>query len=193
MKDVSVSEFLQEMSDVKPLPKDNHRYNNKPSTVTEAQLARQKAAEMSLEEDENYLATEYVEFIKPMDLMEYKKPGVQEGVFKKLRLGKYDVDAVLNLHHLSLKQARNALFEFVKDCLKRNIRTVLIQHGTGKDSKPHPAVLKSYVNKWLQQIPEVLAFHTAIKAHGGYGASYLLLRKSDEKKQQNRERHSARK
>ncbi|TMO58770.1 Smr/MutS family protein, partial [Pseudoalteromonas aurantia] len=53
-------------------------------------------------------------------------------------------------------------------------------------------VLKSYTNKWLQEMPQVLAFHSALKCHGGSGSTYVLLRKSDEKKQENRERHAKR-
>ena len=50
------------------------------------------------------------------------------------------------------------------------------------------AKIKSYVNHWLREIPEVLAYHSAQRHHGGVGAVYVLLRKSEQKKQQNRER-----
>jgi hypothetical protein len=38
----------------------------------------------------------------------------------------------------------------------------------------------------------VLAFHSAQRHHGGYGACYVLLRKNAEKRQDNRERHARR-
>jgi len=50
----------------------------------------------------------------------------------------------------------------------------------------------SYTNKWLQEIDCVLAFHSAMRHHGGSGATYVLIKKSDEKKSENRERHSKR-
>lgn len=69
---------------------------------------------------------------------------------------------------------------------------VLIRHGIGFKNKKHPGVLKSYTNKWLQELEQVLAFHSAQKQHGGSGATYVLIKKSDEKKIENRERHSKR-
>jgi DNA-nicking Smr family endonuclease len=38
----------------------------------------------------------------------------------------------------------------------------------------------------LREIPEVLAFHSALKQNGGMGAVYVLLKKSDSEKQKNR-------
>ena len=64
----------------------------------------------------------------------------------------------------------------------------MILHGKG-DRSSTPALLKSYVNKWLPALPQVMAFHSAQRHHGGAGAMYVLLKKSDDKKQENRERH----
>ncbi|AWB68078.1 DNA endonuclease SmrA [Saccharobesus litoralis] len=183
--------FMQEMADVKPISQEKSvaKVKDKPSL---AQLARREAAEQELLDDPNNLSTEYVEPVDPYDVLAYKKDGVQEGVFKKLRLGQYQIETNLNLHHHSVKEARREIFNFVQDCYKRNIRTINLVHGIGKDSKPYPAILKSHINKWLQELDCVLAFHSAIKAHGGYGATYVLLKKSEEKKRENRERHARR-
>ena len=61
-------------------------------------------------------------------------------------------------------------------------------HGKGEDSAT-PARLKSYTNAWLRQLPEVLAFHSAQRRHGGYGATYVLLRKNEVARSDTRERH----
>ncbi|NTS78423.1 DNA endonuclease SmrA [Catenovulum sp. SM1970] len=180
--------FQQEMADVKPLTQDKQNLTNK-TEPSLAQQARKEAAEQELEDDPNNLSTEYIEPVDPFDVIEYKKSGVQEGVYRKLRLGQYQIDANLNLHHFSVREARRELFNFIQESYQKSIRSLLIVHGVGKDSKPYPAVLKSHVNKWLTEMDCVLAFHTAIKAHGGYGATYVLLRKSEEKKRENRERH----
>jgi DNA-nicking Smr family endonuclease len=50
-------------------------------------------------------------------------------------------------------------------------------------------VLKSYTAKWLIDMPQVMAYHSAQRHHGGAGALYVLVRKSERKKQENRERH----
>ena len=120
-----------------------------------------------------------------MSLLSFKRPGVQNGVFRNFRLGKYGIDARLDLHKMSVEQARKELFQFVIDCLTNDIRSALVTHGKGEGRKT-PAILKSYVAFWLPQIPDVLAFHTAQKQHGSYGATYILLRKSNNKKKETR-------
>ncbi|ESP95374.1 MULTISPECIES: DNA endonuclease SmrA [Pseudoalteromonas] len=185
--------FLASMGDVVPLAQDNRaQLEKQKSQPTEAQLARREAAQKELDFDPNFLSTEYVDLLDPHDQLGYKKDGVQEGVYKNLRLGKYQIDATLDLHGKSFVEARQALFEFVVDCQKRNIRVLLIRHGIGLKSKPFPAILKSYCNKWLQEMPNVLAFHSALTCHGGSGSTYTLLKKSEEKKLENREIHAKR-
>ncbi|GAK86939.1 hypothetical protein JCM19238_4548 [Vibrio ponticus] len=44
----------------------------------------------------------------------------------------------------------------------------------------------------LTQINDVQCVHSAQRFHGGTGAVYVLLRKSDDKKLENRERHQKR-
>ncbi|RVU41782.1 DNA endonuclease SmrA [Rheinheimera riviphila] len=181
--------FLQEMADVKRLKTDVLTDENGEHQPTLAQLARRKAAELEPEYDANYLRLEYVDLVAPDEVLAYKKDGVQEGVYKNLRLGKYQIDATLMLLGKNLTDARRALFEFVADCHQRGIRTLLVHHGMGRDSKPQPAILKSYTYQWLKQIPAVLACHTAQKTHGSYAATYVLLQKNTEQKRENRDRH----
>lgn len=83
------------------------------------------------------------------------------------------------------------LLQFVRDCQERDIRAVLVLHGKGERSQPQ-ALLKSYVSAWLPRIPEVMAIHSAERRHGGSGALYVLLKKSERKKAENRERHMRR-
>ncbi|ADT67926.1 Smr domain (Small MutS Related) containing protein [Pseudoalteromonas sp. SM9913] len=135
---------------------------------------------------------EPLELLDPFAILSFKKEGVQSAVFKNVRLAKYQLDATLDLHGQLLKNAHASLLAFVQDCHQRNIRMVLVRHGIGIKNKTKPGILKSYVNQWLQTIPCVLAFHTALRQHGGSGATYVLLKKSDDKKHQNREIHSKR-
>lgn len=180
--------FRKELEGVKPLEQKRVSTRYSSQGPSEAQLARRQAATTDLKRDENLLTTEYVEMVDPHDIIEYKRPGVQEGVYRKLRLGKYSIDAVLDLHRKTVEQSRKEVFEFIKECTRMGLRTVMILHGKG-DRSQQPALLKSYVNKWLPNLPEVMAFHSAQKHHGGAGAMYVLLKKNAEKKQENRERH----
>ncbi|BBN80929.1 Smr domain-containing protein [Pseudoalteromonas sp. A25] len=185
--------FLASMGDVTPLAQTNQvELTNLKHSPTIAQLEKRRAAQQEIDFDANFLSTEYVDLVDPHDLLAYKKSGVQEGVYKNLRLGKYQIDATLDLHGKSFHQARGAIFEFVLDCQQRNIRVLLIRHGNGLKSKPFPAILKSYINKWLKEMPQVLAYHSALSCHGGSASTYVLLKKSQEKKLENRELHAKR-
>ncbi len=185
--------FAEFMGDVTPLAKaDTINHFGRAAQPTLAQQEKRKAAEQAIILDDNLLASEHVELLDPHDFLSFKKSGVQEGVFKNLRLGKYDVDATLDLHGQTLIQARKALYESIKDSHERNIRVVLIRHGIGEKSQPHKGILKSYVFHWLQQLECVLAFHSALKCHGGLGSTYVLLKKSALKKLENRELHAKR-
>lgn len=130
-----------------------------------------------------------VDMVDPLDVLCFQRPGVQHGVFKNLRLGKYVIDARLDLHRLTVESARQNVYQFIGDCVATDVRCALITHGKGL-GRETPALLKSCVAHWLPQFEEVLAFHTAQKQHGGYGATYVLLRKSDKKKLETRERHA---
>ncbi|USD40476.1 DNA endonuclease SmrA [Vibrio sp. SCSIO 43135] len=182
--------FKQMMGDVKPIKQDTAELK-KTHTVSDSQLAKRQAAIWLSEQDPEYLSVDHAEMLKPEDIIEFKKDGVQEGVYRKLRLGKYPIQAKLDLHRRTLKEARDDVVGFLKQCIQLDIRTVLIVHGRGEKSNP-PALMKSYVASWLNQIKDVQCVHSAQRFHGGTGAVYVLLRKSADKKLENRERHQKR-
>ncbi|ALP42841.1 hypothetical protein WL1483_3422 [Aeromonas schubertii] len=183
--------FMAEMSGVKPISSDRVQTPPTAHLPSDAQLARRDAAMGTQGCALDYLSMEAVDMLRPDDSVGFKRDGVQEGVYKKLRLGKYELQACLDLHQHTLREARMVLLQFVRDCQERDIRAVLVLHGKGERSQPQ-ALLKSYVSAWLPRIPEVMAIHSAERRHGGSGALYVLLKKSERKKAENRERHMRR-
>lgn len=183
--------FFEQMSGVKPLVQDKAALEKKSEDKNYDLLRKVASSEIICSDP---LATADVLMVKPADIVGIKKPGVQDGVYKKLRLGKYDIDARLDLHGMTLDQARSEVYRFIKDCLHYDLRAVMVLHGKGdRQSDPaKKALLKSHCVHWLEQIPEVLAFHSAQRYHGGAGALYVLLKKSDHAKQNNRENHGLR-
>ena len=181
-------DFFDEMKDVEPMRQDTAVFQSKPSQTLAQQLKRE-AIEKEHSQLRNYLSVEKVEPVDPLDYISYKKSGVQQGVFKNLRLAKYKIDHVVNLQQLKFESARSALFNVIIDANKKGLRILLVKHGVGQNSKPFPAFLKSYVSKWLTQMPEVLAFHTAQTHHGGLAAVYVLIKKNTEARIANKELH----
>lgn len=183
--------FFQEMQGVKPIQTKARVQLAKADLSKANAAARKLAAEKQAEvADKNHLQTSEVKRIGPHDILGYKRPGIQDGVFRKLRLGKYEIEARLDLHRRTVEQARSELFRFIHDCMDHDIRCILILPGKGDRNIEDPGILKSYLVHWLEDLDDVQAFHTAQKHHGGSGAFYVLLRKSERKKQEARERYS---
>ncbi|MGH1372174.1 MAG: DNA endonuclease SmrA [Cellvibrionaceae bacterium] len=194
MSDNSLSDeeaFRQAMGDVEPIAHTERVALKSQVVSAESKKARRESAVNVDEEQRNSLSGEYIEPLEPNALLNFHRPGVQHGVFKKLRLGKYAIEARLDLHRHTVEQARTAVYTFVNDCIAHDIRCALITHGKGEGRK-QPALLKSCVAHWLPQLDPVLAFHSAQKQHGASGATYILLKKSERKRLDNLERHQKR-
>jgi DNA-nicking Smr family endonuclease len=115
--------------------------------------------------------------IEQGDELIFARPGLQNGVMRKLRRGQFDVGAELDLHGMTVPLAWRALREFLARCLLTDTRCVRVIHGKGLSTPGRPPVLKSRVNAWLRQDGDVLAFCSARAQDGGTGALYVLLRK----------------
>ena len=185
-------EFEREMSGVRRLELEKRAELTPTLARTPGLEARRTAAVTTTGIDSNPLSDTAVEPVGPNDEIGFMRPGVQTGVYKKLRLGKYPIEARLDLHRMKVMQARQEVFSFLQECMRHNVRTVLILHGKGESNPDGRGVLKAYINKWLRDLPEVMAYHSAQKQHGGTGAVYVLVRKSEEAKRENRELHGLR-
>jgi DNA-nicking Smr family endonuclease len=179
--------FAEEMLGVKPLARESRIRLAKEKLSDDQQQGRRRAAE-GQEEQTNPLVDDGVLPLDAWYVLEFKRPGIQNGVYRKLRLGHYQIDARLDLHRMTTKQARHEVFSFISEAGRLGLRTLLIVHGKGQSKlgEASTAVLKGYVNRWLRELDAVQAFHSAQPPHGGTGAVYVLLRKSAEKKRENR-------
>ncbi len=108
----------------------------------------------------------------------FVRSGLQRSIFDKLRRGYFSVGAELDLHGMVVKEAREAIAEFLYLCRHRNVRCVRIVHGKGYNSWQKQPVLKTKLGHWLRQRDEVLAFCSARPIDGGTGAIYVLLKGS---------------
>ncbi|MGR9114126.1 MAG: DNA endonuclease SmrA [Gammaproteobacteria bacterium] len=189
MSDQDLDLFLREMVDVIPLKKPDRLALTKTDVVTPGQRYRQQKAQYSEQEISGPLSLVLKKPLSADDWISYKRDGIQTAVFKNLRLGKYPLEATLNLIRKTPGEARDELLFFINECQECNIRSVLITFGPGSNGG---ALLKSFLAQWLPELEQVQACHTALKHHGGIAAVYVLLRKSEWQRQENRERHAAR-
>lgn len=186
--------FSQLMSDVAPLKREP-RVGVRRKTVSDRDSSvehRRRAAEQLPERDCNPLSATGIEPLDAYFVLAFKRPGVQNGVFRKLKQGRYEAQSRLDLHRMTAEVARSEVFEFIEESYQLGLRSVLVIHGKGssKAEKERTSILKGGVDRWLRELANVLAFHSAQPQHGGTGAVYVLLRKSEEQKRENREKFS---
>jgi DNA-nicking Smr family endonuclease len=110
------------------------------------------------------------------DELNFLRPGLAVSTLRKLRRGHWLIQRELDLHGLTVAEARPALVEFLNDCLSDGARCVRIIHGKGLGSKNRLPVLKRKVASWLMQRDEILAFCQARPTEGGSGAAIVLLK-----------------
>lgn len=180
--------FVQEMQGVTPIQNEARVLLKSADAGQPGKAYRRAAAQFEEDTAECALSLVLKNPLAAGDWLMYQRNGIQSGVYKKLRTGNYPHEATLNLNRKTARQAREEILQFVADCQEMNIRSVLVYFGQGGSG----TLLKSYLAQWLPELPPVQAFHTALKAHGGSAAVYVLLRKSEQKRMENRERHAAR-
>ena len=191
MKKTVDSVFQTAMDGVAPLKEGERKTVVRPRaqpTVGQLRRRRDAVAKGREENDRNQLTFGEIERVNPFDVLAWKKDGVQPRVFRRLAQGKYPIEATLDLHQRTVKEARDDVFRFIRSSSRNGFRSVVIVHGRG-DRSDDPAKLKSYVAHWLVQLADVIGFHSAPRRDGGTGATFVLIRKSPSQKEENRERH----
>ena len=95
---------------------------------------------------------------------------------QKLRRGRLDVDAKLDLHGMRQSEAHTALNGFLRRVQADGARIAIIVTGKGRDGD---GVLRRLAPMWLQS-PSlrdvVVGFGEAARQHGGEGALYVRVR-----------------
>lgn len=159
--------------------------------LSDAQLARRESA-VAEGEARLGLSDDFVDLVPPFDPLEFRRDGIQRGVVERLRHGGYPAQASLHLLRRPLEECRRALPGFLREAREHDLRSVLIVHGRGREIDSPSNVLRSCLAKWLAAMEDVQAFASAGQRDGGIGATWVMLRKSERARADNRERQQKR-
>ena len=141
-------------------------------------------------EDENFLDHKLFQDVKVSlddlyeknlgDYFSHKKNGVQTKVLDKLRNLKYKFSSnqIIDLHGMTTEEALIELNIFIKKNYENQSKYILIIHGKGLNNKEGVAPLKRLVQKLIINCDIAMASTSASIKDGGYGATYVLLKKS---------------
>ncbi|TCH65722.1 Smr/MutS family protein [Acinetobacter sp. ANC 4862] len=106
--------------------------------------------------------------------LSYRIATLQHKVFEDLKAGNLRWFEAVDLHGCTVEDARAAVLQIIQMATDENQNVIKIVHGKGPE-----AILKTYVNGWLRQHRDVLAFVSAPEKQGGTGAVLVLLKRSE--------------
>lgn len=149
----------------------------KPKKPDAQTIAKRIAAEGITDHDGSSALSDTQAALNPVgsqQTLSYRITTLQNKVFEDLKLGKMRWFEAVDLHGCTIEQARAAVLEIIRLAQQDNQNVIKIVHGKGPD-----AVLKTYVNGWLRQHRDVLAFVSAPENQGGTGAVLVLLKRAE--------------
>jgi len=110
------------------------------------------------------------------DKLRFHRAPVGRRTMRKLERGNFSIQSEIDLHGMTVAEAKPRLAAFIAACARNGNYCVRIVHGKGLGSGVRGPILKLSVNRWLRQWDAVLAFVSARQVDGGTGALYVLLR-----------------
>ncbi|MBP2604027.1 Smr/MutS family protein [Acinetobacter calcoaceticus] len=170
--------FQSALAGVKPINNSNIADVRMPRTkkIDAQTLAKRAAAEGGRETEHAELSDTQAALnpVASQATLSYRIATLQHKVFEDLKAGKMRWFEAVDLHGCTIEQARDAVLQVIQMAKDENQNVVKIVHGKGPE-----AVLKTYVNGWLRQHRDVLAFVSAPENQGGTGAVLVLLKRAE--------------
>jgi len=166
--------FREAVKGTRPLRETPRVRPHRPKPKPRAQFRRLGEAEVLEDSLQLSPADLEVEFGEELT---FRRSGIQDAVMKRLRRGYYRVESELDLHGLTVPEAKSELRDFLARVIARQYRCVRIIHGKGRGSGPRGPVIKQAVNVILRRTDLVVAFCSARPVDGGTGAIYVLLQR----------------
>lgn len=178
MQDDEFSLFTQEMRGVKRISVDQADTGKPKADRQQLNLRRQNASVKVESVRVDGLSDQFVIDVGAEDELSWARDGVQEGQLRKLKAGQISFEGSLDLHGMNIEKARELLWDFLAEATRLEVRCVRVTHGKAARTDGRKPLLKSHVNTWLRQHPQVLGFTSCLPRHGGTGSLYVMLRRT---------------
>lgn len=178
MQDDDFSLFQSAVHGVKPIKTDRAEVGKPRADRQRLQTLRQAATVRQEEIKVDGLSDQFVIDVAAEDALYWARDGVQDGQMRKLKAGQVSFEGSLDLHGMNVERARETLWDFFAEAARMEVRCVRITHGKAARTDGKRPMIKSHVNTWLRQHPQVLGFTSCVPKHGGAGAVYVLLKRT---------------
>ena len=160
MSDDSFKSLMQETG-VKPIERDARIRPKKVLSSDEIEAARARAEDSLVSEAHHGLSTAEPPPLDPLKPLEYVAYEVDRRVLSLLDETPFPAQYEIDLHGYTVDEAAfaiTALFQTIRELRLTHIR---ITHGVGRHSKAGRPLLKAYVNRWLKNNRDIVAFASA--------------------------------
>ena len=177
LKDTAVTDddseaFRKAMSGAKPLKTDDRVPASNPKPKPRAKFSRaDESAALAERLEDDFDTIEH----HSGGALRFHRQHVGRRTLRKLARGGYSVQSEIDLHGMTLAEAKPRLRDFIQYSAERGYLCVRVVHGKGLGSGERGPVLKSAVNFWLRTWDNVIAFVSTRQVDGGTGAVYVLL------------------
>ena len=183
VKDAALLEWA--LKDVKPLP--GRSFKSSAETLRNDKNKVKHHSKKTHPLDSTLKTREKREIIKyEKSLLHGTSTGLDKRSAQRMRRGKLEIEARLDLHGCNQDEAYRELKDFIFRTHSQQKRLVLVITGKGNkdfgfDTKKRLGVLREMVPKWLNEQTirdRIISFDYATQKDGGYGALYVLLKKT---------------
>ncbi len=170
--------FRNKMSDVSPII---HNLAETPRPSAREKRTKTAATQEWMQLPTAVMNTTYepdAVTISHESVIQFRRPGIQDSVFRKLQRGQIPIITELDLHGMTVNKAKIALDRFMEEHLRQLEKQVCVRiiHGKGIGSKDGLPVIKRQTQLWLQCNINVLAYSSCQPRDGGTGALYVLVK-----------------
>lgn len=178
MSDDDFSLFQSAVHGVKPITHDRADTGKPKADRQRISTLRQAATIKTGSVKVDGMSDQFVIDVGAEDELYWARDGVQDGQMRKLKAGQVAFEGSIDLHGMSVEKARETLWEFFAEAARLEVRCARITHGKAARLDGKRPLIKSHVNTWLRQHPQVLGFASCLPRHGGTGALYVLLKRT---------------
>lgn len=178
MQDDDFSLFRAAVQGVRPIRHERAEAGKPRPNAEQLASRRNNATVRNDQQRVDGLSDQFVIDVGAEDELYWVRDGVQDSQVRKLKAGQIAFEGSLDLHGLTVERAREQLWSFIAEAVRYEIRCVRVTHGKAARLDGRRPLIKSHVNTWLRQHPQVLAFTSCQPRHGGTGAVYVMLKRT---------------
>lgn len=132
----------------------------------DALLRARRLAERGNDLDFSGFSTEEPPMLDPRAQLEWTRDGFNK-VKRHLDVERFHADYRLDLHGKTVEQSALAIQKMLQRARRYRWARLQIVHGVGQHSSEGKPLLKSYVNRWLREVDDLIAFSSARRRDGG--------------------------